>query len=176
MLESGDYTLIPVKEDNLFFVSAMKSENSPLMVVEFTNKIIALIKAYIGSVTEVKIRSNFSLVYQVDLDETRSSVASRRGGGFRCSRDHGALHHDVPDHDAHHDEQGAELCDEGGCSPAKIGLWVGPQRGGHVAAGHHEQQRELASSRSEVRSQRNQILHHRIHKRDGVLVPPSLLA
>ena len=52
VLESGDYTLIPVKEDNLFFVSAMKSEISPLMVVEFTNKIIALIKAYIGSVTE----------------------------------------------------------------------------------------------------------------------------
>ncbi|KAM7453931.1 hypothetical protein BLSTO_05316, partial [Blastocystis sp. subtype 1] len=68
VLESGDYTLIPVKEDNLFFVSAMKSEISPLMVVEFTNKIIALIKAYIGSVTEVKIRSNFSLVYQL-LDE-----------------------------------------------------------------------------------------------------------
>ena len=120
VLESGDYTLIPVKEDNLFFVSAMKSEISPLMVVEFTNKIIALIKAYIGSVTEVKIRSNFSLVYQVDLDETSSSVASRRGGGFRCSRDHGALHHDVPDHDADDDEQGAELCDEGGCSPAKM--------------------------------------------------------
>ncbi|KAK8827162.1 adaptor protein complex 3, subunit mu 1 [Blastocystis sp. ATCC 50177/Nand II] len=68
VLESGDYTLIPVKEDNLFFVSAMRSENSPLMVVEFTNKIIALIKAYIGSVTEVKIRSNFSVVYQL-LDE-----------------------------------------------------------------------------------------------------------
>lgn len=67
VLESGDYTLIPVKEDNLFFVSAMKSENSPLMVVEFINKIITLIKTYIGSVSEVKIRSNFSLVYQVGL-------------------------------------------------------------------------------------------------------------
>ena len=71
VLESSDYTLIPVKEDNLFFVSAMKSENSPLMVVEFIHKIIALIKAYIGSVTEVKIRSNFSLVYQVGFAQKR---------------------------------------------------------------------------------------------------------
>ena len=37
------------------------------MVVEFINKIITLIKTYIGSVSEVKIRSNFSLVYQVGL-------------------------------------------------------------------------------------------------------------
>lgn len=54
-----------VKEENLFFVTAMKTENSPLMVVEFINKLISLIKAYIGAVNEVKIRSNFSLVYQV---------------------------------------------------------------------------------------------------------------
>ena len=65
VLESNDYALVTVKEENLFFVTAMKTENSPLMVVEFINKLISLIKASIGAVNEVKIRSNFSLVYQV---------------------------------------------------------------------------------------------------------------
>lgn len=65
ILESNDAVLIVVKEGNLFFIAVMKSENSPLLVVEFINQIIRLFKAYIGSVSEMKIRSNFSIVYQV---------------------------------------------------------------------------------------------------------------
>lgn len=45
----------------------MKNENSPLMVIDFIHKLIRLLKAYIGVVNETKIRSNFSIIYQVGL-------------------------------------------------------------------------------------------------------------
>ena len=68
VLESNEYALIVVRESNLSFIAVVKSENPPLLIVDFINKIINLLKTYIGAVNEVKIRGNFSLVYQL-LDE-----------------------------------------------------------------------------------------------------------
>lgn len=65
VLESSDCALVIVKENNLIFIATMKSENSPLMVVEFIHKLIRILRTYIGAVNESKIRSNFSIVYQV---------------------------------------------------------------------------------------------------------------
>lgn len=65
VLESNDCALVIVKENNLIFIATMKSENSPLLVIEFLHKLIRIFKTYIGVVNEAKIRSNFSIVYQV---------------------------------------------------------------------------------------------------------------
>lgn len=37
------------------------------MVIDFIRKLIRLLKTYIGVVNEAKIRSNFSIIYQVGL-------------------------------------------------------------------------------------------------------------
>ena len=49
------------------FIAAMKHEASPLMVVDFLHKLIRMFRTYIGVVSENKIRSNFSIIYQVGL-------------------------------------------------------------------------------------------------------------
>ena len=54
-----------VKEDNIFFIAVSKNEVSPMLAIEFIKRIISLFRAYINNVSEMKIRSNFSLVYQV---------------------------------------------------------------------------------------------------------------
>ena len=56
---------IVVKENNLSFIAVVKSECSPLLIVDFITQIISVLKTYIGTVNEVKIRGNFSIVYQV---------------------------------------------------------------------------------------------------------------
>ncbi|CBK24631.2 uncharacterized protein [Blastocystis hominis] len=68
VLESGECALIVVKENNLSFIAVVKSECSPLLIVDFITQIISVLKTYIGTVNEVKIRGNFSIVYQL-LDE-----------------------------------------------------------------------------------------------------------
>lgn len=59
--------MVVIKEGNIFFIAITKSEVSPMLVIEFIGKIVTLFKAYIGTVNEVKIRGNFSLVYQVEI-------------------------------------------------------------------------------------------------------------
>ena len=68
VLENGDYVLFVVKEDNIFFIAVSKNEVSPMLAIEFIKRIISLFRAYINNVSEMKIRSNFSLIYQL-LDE-----------------------------------------------------------------------------------------------------------
>ena len=63
-MESGECALIVVKENNLSFIAVVKSECSPLLIVDFITQIISVFKTYIGTVNEVKIRGNFSIVYQ----------------------------------------------------------------------------------------------------------------
>ena len=61
---SGEERVIVVKENNLSFIAVVKNECSPLLIVDFLTQIIAVFKTYIGTVNEVKIRGNFSIVYQ----------------------------------------------------------------------------------------------------------------
>ena len=58
-----------VKEDNIFFIAISKNEVSPMLAIEFIKRIISLFRAYINNVSEMKIRSNFSLIYQVGVRE-----------------------------------------------------------------------------------------------------------
>lgn len=67
VLENGDYVLFVVKEDNIFFIAVSKNELSPMLAIEFIKRIISLFRAYINNVSEVKIRGNFSLIYQVGV-------------------------------------------------------------------------------------------------------------
>ena len=67
VLENGDYVLFVVKEDNIFFIAVSKNEVSPMLAIEFIKRIISLFRAYINNVSETKIRSNFSLIYQVGV-------------------------------------------------------------------------------------------------------------
>lgn len=54
----------------------MRNENSPLMVIDFLHKLIHLLRTYIGVVNEAKIRSNFSIIYQVGFLVLDLGVAS----------------------------------------------------------------------------------------------------
>ena len=54
-----------MKEGTLFFIAVVKSEASPMLAMEFIAKLNSLLRAYIGVVNETKLRSNFSMVYQV---------------------------------------------------------------------------------------------------------------
>lgn len=54
-----------MKEATLFFIAVVKNETSPMLAIEFMTKLISLFRAYIGVVSETKLRSNFSMVYQV---------------------------------------------------------------------------------------------------------------
>lgn len=58
-----------MKEDNIFFIAISKNEVSPMLAIEFIKRIISLFRAYINNVSEMKIRSNFSLIYQVGVRE-----------------------------------------------------------------------------------------------------------
>ena len=56
-----------MKEGTLFFIAVVKSEASPMLAMEFITKLNSLLRAYIGVVNEAKLRSNFSMVYQVRI-------------------------------------------------------------------------------------------------------------
>ena len=43
----------------------MKYESSPLVVIDFLQKLISMLRVYIGVISESRIRSNFSIIYQV---------------------------------------------------------------------------------------------------------------
>jgi len=60
--------LIHIKVEGLYFLGVVSQEISPLMVLEFLQRINEIFTQYFEKVTETSIRSNFVAVYQL-LDE-----------------------------------------------------------------------------------------------------------
>ncbi|XP_039603304.1 AP-4 complex subunit mu-1 isoform X1 [Polypterus senegalus] len=60
--------LIHIRQGGLYFVATSKSNLSPFTVIEFLNRLAALIKDYCGALSEKTVRMNFALIYEL-LDE-----------------------------------------------------------------------------------------------------------
>jgi AP-4 complex subunit mu-1 len=52
----------------MYFVLTTRHNVSPIMAIEFLNRVTQLIKDYCGILTEEAIRKNFVLIYEI-LDE-----------------------------------------------------------------------------------------------------------
>lgn len=59
---------IHIKRGDLTFVTTLTQEISPLLVIEFLNRLVAVLTDYLGTPDEVKVKDAFSTVYQI-LDE-----------------------------------------------------------------------------------------------------------
>ncbi|XP_047660396.1 AP-4 complex subunit mu-1 [Tachysurus fulvidraco] len=57
-----------IRHAGLYWVVSTKTDPSPFTVVDFLNRLVALIKDYCGSVCEKTVRMNFALIYEL-LDE-----------------------------------------------------------------------------------------------------------
>nr|XP_015195804.1 PREDICTED: AP-4 complex subunit mu-1 isoform X2 [Lepisosteus oculatus] len=59
---------IHIRQGGLYFVATTTANLSPFTVIEFLNRLAALIKDYCGSLSEKSVRMNFALIYEL-LDE-----------------------------------------------------------------------------------------------------------
>jgi AP-4 complex subunit mu-1 len=57
-----------VKRTNLYFVCTSRKNVSPIVIIEFMNRICQLIKDFTGNLSEQVIRNNIILIYEI-LDE-----------------------------------------------------------------------------------------------------------
>lgn len=59
---------VHIRQGGLYWVATTTAEASPFTIIEFLNRLTALIKDYCGSLTEKSVRMNFALIYEL-LDE-----------------------------------------------------------------------------------------------------------
>ncbi|XP_053298372.1 AP-4 complex subunit mu-1 [Pleuronectes platessa] len=63
-----DLNFIHVRQGGLYWVATTTHDSSPFTVVEFLNRLTALVKDYCGSLSEKLVQMNFALIYEL-LDE-----------------------------------------------------------------------------------------------------------
>uniref|UniRef100_A0A6Q2XWM5 AP-4 complex subunit mu-1 n=1 Tax=Esox lucius TaxID=8010 RepID=A0A6Q2XWM5_ESOLU len=59
---------VHIRQGGLYWVATTKADSSPFTIIEFLNRLTALIKDYCGCLSEKSVRMNFALIYEV-LDE-----------------------------------------------------------------------------------------------------------
>ncbi|XP_035034550.2 AP-4 complex subunit mu-1 isoform X9 [Hippoglossus stenolepis] len=92
-----DLHFIHVRQGGLYWVATTTDDSSPFTVIEFLNRLTALVKDYCGTLSEKLVQMNFALIYEL-LDEVlfgaetqQSKVApgSAATRPIQCSREQG---------------------------------------------------------------------------------------
>jgi len=65
VLFTGEVYLLSVLRGDIFFVSTVKEEQPPLLVIEFLHRVGDIIQDYFGTIEEGNLKENFSTVYQL---------------------------------------------------------------------------------------------------------------
>uniref|UniRef100_A0A3Q3A8U8 Adaptor related protein complex 4 subunit mu 1 n=1 Tax=Kryptolebias marmoratus TaxID=37003 RepID=A0A3Q3A8U8_KRYMA len=63
-----DLHFIHVRQGGLYWVATTTADSSPFTIIEFLNRLTALVKDYCGSISEKSVQMNFALIYEL-LDE-----------------------------------------------------------------------------------------------------------
>uniref|UniRef100_A0A3Q3ELY7 AP-4 complex subunit mu-1 n=1 Tax=Labrus bergylta TaxID=56723 RepID=A0A3Q3ELY7_9LABR len=68
VMNHKDLHFIHVRQGGLYWVATTTADSSPFTVIEFLNRLTALVKDYCGSLSEKSVQMNFALIYEL-LDE-----------------------------------------------------------------------------------------------------------
>uniref|UniRef100_A0A8C5ED69 AP-4 complex subunit mu-1-like n=1 Tax=Gouania willdenowi TaxID=441366 RepID=A0A8C5ED69_GOUWI len=68
MVTHKDRYFVHVRQGGLFWVATTTADSSPFTIIEFLNRLSALVKDYCGVLNETNITENFALIYEL-LDE-----------------------------------------------------------------------------------------------------------
>uniref|UniRef100_A0A673CFQ2 Adaptor related protein complex 4 subunit mu 1 n=1 Tax=Sphaeramia orbicularis TaxID=375764 RepID=A0A673CFQ2_9TELE len=68
MVTHKDLQFIHVRQGGLYWVATTTADSSPFTIIEFLNRLAALVKDYCGSLSEKMVQMNFALIYEL-LDE-----------------------------------------------------------------------------------------------------------
>uniref|UniRef100_A0A7N6AI72 AP-4 complex subunit mu-1 n=1 Tax=Anabas testudineus TaxID=64144 RepID=A0A7N6AI72_ANATE len=63
-----DLHFIHIRQGGLYWVATTTEDTSPFTIIEFLNRLTALVKDYCGSLSEKSVQMNFALIYEL-LDE-----------------------------------------------------------------------------------------------------------
>ncbi|CAM9727877.1 unnamed protein product [Chrysoparadoxa australica] len=65
VMQHGNTFLISVYREQIFIIACVEQETPPLLVIEFLHRVLDIFAEYFGTVDEIAIKDNFSLVYQL---------------------------------------------------------------------------------------------------------------
>ncbi|RHY27062.1 hypothetical protein DYB32_007077 [Aphanomyces invadans] len=65
IISTGNHYLISAFREDLFVLAVITNETSPLFVIEFLHRVVAVFREYFGKFEESVIKDNFSTVYQL---------------------------------------------------------------------------------------------------------------
>uniref|UniRef100_UPI0037E89897 AP-4 complex subunit mu-1 n=1 Tax=Semicossyphus pulcher TaxID=241346 RepID=UPI0037E89897 len=68
VMSHRDLHFVHVRQGGLYWVATTTADSSPFTVIEFLNRLTALVKDYCGSLSEKSVQMNFALIYEL-LDE-----------------------------------------------------------------------------------------------------------
>ncbi|XP_045896207.1 AP-4 complex subunit mu-1 isoform X3 [Micropterus dolomieu] len=68
VMSHNDLHFVHVRQGGLYWVATTSADSSPFTVIEFLNRLTALVKDYCGSLSEKSVQMNFALIYEL-LDE-----------------------------------------------------------------------------------------------------------
>ncbi|XP_037543149.1 AP-4 complex subunit mu-1 [Nematolebias whitei] len=63
-----DLHFVHVRQGGLYWVATTTADSSPFTIIEFLNRLTALVKDYCGSISEKSVQMNFALIHEL-LDE-----------------------------------------------------------------------------------------------------------
>ncbi|KAM3601630.1 uncharacterized protein V6R79_015861 [Siganus canaliculatus] len=68
VMNHKDLHFVHIRQGGLYWVATTTAESSPFTIIEFLNRLAALVKDYCGSLSEKSVQMNFALIYEL-LDE-----------------------------------------------------------------------------------------------------------
>lgn len=68
VIATPKYCLIHIKRQDLYFLAVLQQETSPLLILEWLNRVAETLHEYLGVLSEESVKDNFVTVYQL-LDE-----------------------------------------------------------------------------------------------------------
>uniref|UniRef100_A0A1A7XI15 Adaptor-related protein complex 4, mu 1 subunit n=2 Tax=Iconisemion striatum TaxID=60296 RepID=A0A1A7XI15_9TELE len=68
VMSDRDLNFVHVRHGGLYWVATTTSDSSPFTIIEFLNRLTALVRDYCGGLSEKSIQMNFALIYEL-LDE-----------------------------------------------------------------------------------------------------------
>uniref|UniRef100_A0A665UBD5 MHD domain-containing protein n=1 Tax=Echeneis naucrates TaxID=173247 RepID=A0A665UBD5_ECHNA len=68
VMRHKDVHFVHVRQGGLYWVATTTADTSPFTIIEFLNRLTALVKDYCGSLSERSVQMNFALIYEL-LDE-----------------------------------------------------------------------------------------------------------
>nr|XP_043898407.1 AP-4 complex subunit mu-1 isoform X2 [Solea senegalensis] len=68
VMSHKDLHYVHIRQGGLYWVATTTQDSSPFTIIEFLNRLAALVKDYCGSLSEKSVQMNFALIYEL-LDE-----------------------------------------------------------------------------------------------------------